>query len=279
MTHFTRLIDLTSADEAYVSSLAQSLAPCVLRPRTESSLTMNERHSYRLIRDLFAHKDTIFGELKRQSSALGIAGPTNNRPRAISTDESNRRAAMEARARAIMDRSRANSPAPPRKHRRDRSSGASEVGRFPVNVTSPTERRTVVRNSLDVPSSNSSPTGHEQLSTVNINSAEPATNGTSSDSQASATASGSPSSGTSSPPPPPAAPEDSPTPTPTPAHDVEKRASTRSSGLYTRKPGLGNRASFPTTASGDSEPGSHRNSLVENEPPKGVTLEDKPMDD
>ncbi|KAI9042269.1 GTPase-activating protein RGD2 [Aspergillus affinis] len=278
MTHFTRLIDLTTADDAYVSSLAQSLAPCILRPRTESSLTMNERHSYRLIRDLFAHKDAIFGELKRQSSALGLGGPSNNRPRAISTDESNRRAAMEARARAIVDRTRANSPAPPQKHRRDRSSGASETRRFPVNVTSPTERRPIVRNSLDVPSSNSSPTGPEQLSTASINTAEPVTNGTSSDSQASAAASGSPSSGTSSPPP-PAAPEDSPTPTPTPAHDAEKRASTRSSGIYTRKPGLGSRSSFPTVASGESEPGSQRNSLVENEPPKGVTLEDKPMDD
>ncbi|KAE8351609.1 hypothetical protein BDV28DRAFT_17617 [Aspergillus coremiiformis] len=278
MTHFTRLIDLTSADEAYVSALAQALAPCVLRPRVESSLTMNERHSYRLIRDLFAHKDAIFGELKRQSSGLGVTGSVS-RPRAISTDESNRRAAMEARNRAIVDRSRANSPAPPRKHRRDRSSGPSEIGRFPVNVTSPTERRTIIRNSLDVPSSNSSPTAQEQLSSMSVNAtAEAAINGTSSDSSATTTANDTTSSGTSSPPPvSTTASDDSPTPTPTPAVDVEKRASiTRSS--FTRKPGLSSRSSFPIGPIGESGTDSKRNSLADTEP-KGVTLEDKPMDD
>ncbi|KAA8642111.1 hypothetical protein EYZ11_001223 [Aspergillus tanneri] len=276
MTHFTRLVDLTSADEVYVSALALALAPCILRPRTESSLTMNERHSYRLLRDLFSHKDAIFGELKRQSSGLG-AGTSNNRPRAISTDESNRRAAMEARNRAIVDSTRANSPAPPRKHRRDRSSGASEVGRFPVKVASPTDRRNIVRNSLDVPSSNSSQTGHEQLSTVNIHGTEPVTNGASSDSQVSVPASGT-ASGTSSPPLPAATSEDSPTPTPTPAHDAEERNSHRSSVMSTRKPGLGNRSSFPTTVSSELGTGSEKNSVAEGEP-KGVTLEDKPMDD
>lgn len=153
MTHFTRLIDLTSADDAFVSSLVQNLAPCILRPRTENSLTMNERHSYRLLHDLLRHKDEIFGELKRQSSTLGLAIGAN-RPRAISTDESNRRAAVEARNRAIVDRSRASSPAPGRKHRRDRSSGASELGRFPISVGSPmaAERRAVSsRHSLEVP--------------------------------------------------------------------------------------------------------------------------------
>src|SRR6202012_867127 len=67
-THFTRLIELTSADETYISALATNLAPCVLRPRHETTLTMNERFAYRLLRDLFAHKEEIFGELKRASS-------------------------------------------------------------------------------------------------------------------------------------------------------------------------------------------------------------------
>lgn len=156
MTHFTRLIDLTSADEAYVSSLAQTLAPCILRPRVESSLTMNERHSYRLIRDLFDHKEAIFGELKRQSSAMALgAGSGQARPRAISTDESNRRAAMEARNRAIADRSRANSPASSNRHRRDRSTGGSESTRFPINFGSPVSR-SHTRQSLEVPGSNDS---------------------------------------------------------------------------------------------------------------------------
>ncbi|KAL1591589.1 Rho-GTPase-activating protein 8 [Paraconiothyrium brasiliense] len=151
-THFTRLIELTSADETYVTALANTLAPCILRPRQESSLTMNERYSYRLIRDLFAHKDAIFGELKRASS-LTHSSSGAQRPRAISTDESNRRANFEERSRAIAaQRSpRAISPAPgPRggSHRRDRSQT-----RFPVNTSSPTETRRGTRNSLEVPGS------------------------------------------------------------------------------------------------------------------------------
>lgn len=151
-THFTRLIELTSADETYVAALANTLAPCILRPRVESSLTMNERYSYRLIRDLFAHKDAIFGELKRASTLTHSASGAQ-RPRAISTDESNRRANYEERNRAIAaQRSpRATSPAPGLRngsHRRDRSQT-----RFPVNTSSPTERRGTVgsRNSLEVP--------------------------------------------------------------------------------------------------------------------------------
>ena len=174
-THFTRLIELTSAGEPYVSSLAQNLAPCILRPRTENSLTMHERHSYRLIRDLFAHKEAIFGELKRASShahnsaavnasaaAAAAAGSSTPRVRAISTDESNRRVNMEARNRAIASKSRATSPAPPtngRAHRRDRSAGPAET-RFPIHTSSPpqtssataeAQRRGAARTSLGIP--------------------------------------------------------------------------------------------------------------------------------
>ncbi|KAJ5166676.1 uncharacterized protein N7482_005457 [Penicillium canariense] len=280
MTHFTRLVDLTSADEQYIATLAQILSPCVLRPRTESSLTMDERHSYRLIRDLFAHKDAIFGELKRQSSALGISS-TSSRPRAISTDESNRRAAMEARQRAIVNRSRATSPAPGARHRRDRSSGASASTRFPINVTSP---RTTVRAhaSLDVPPKSDSPAPAEHSSMVNTQAVEATTNGTSTDSPVSAAASVS--SGTSSPPLPESGSDGSPTPTPTPAptsSEFDRRSSIpRSAGArYSRKPGLGSISSFPTGAAvGASESDSKRSSIAESEP-KGVTLEDKPMDD
>ncbi|KAJ6120384.1 hypothetical protein N7523_004664 [Penicillium sp. IBT 18751x] len=284
MTHFTRLIDLTSADEQYIASLAQTLSPCVLRPRTESSLTMDERHSYRLIRDLFAHKDSIFGELKRQSSALGAS--TSSRPRAISTDESNRRAAMEARQRAIVNRSRATSPSGRRAHRRDRSSGASEIGRFPINVSSPAERRGTRGTGLDVPTNGSPTTGeHPTVNTAAAN--ESITNGTPTESPASvpdnASVSGSVSSNGSVSPPPPAetVSDGSPTPTPTPAatsSEFEKRASIPRSvgGRYTRKPGLGSLSSFPTSAGSGTE--SQRSSIAESEP-KGVTLEDKPMDD
>lgn len=168
-THFTRLIDLTSADEAYVTNLAQTLAPCILRPRAENSLTMDERHAYRLVRDLFEHKDVIFGELKRQSASLGhLGGPApsfggSQRARAVSTsDESNRRANMEARAKAITEqRTREKSPAPTNRHRREKSTDGSMSTRFPIAVAanSSTPTRTTMngsttnRQSLEVPGS------------------------------------------------------------------------------------------------------------------------------
>lgn len=180
MNHLTRLIELTSADEEYVNSLATALAPCVIRPRVETSLTMEERHAYRLLRDLFTHKTAIFSELKRMSTQSlhnpTVAAKEVPRPRAISTNESNRRQFQEERQRLLLEkagggRSRATSPAPgPRtsggagggSHRRDRS-----VGRFPVaahgTVTSPTESSSprgrmsmgpilgIKRSSLEVP--------------------------------------------------------------------------------------------------------------------------------
>ncbi|KXJ93158.1 hypothetical protein Micbo1qcDRAFT_161105 [Microdochium bolleyi] len=170
MNHFTRLIELTSADEQYVQDLATSLAPCILRPRADTSLTMEEKHAYRLVRDLFVHKDAIFSELKRMSSlshSSSVGSGSSNRPRAISTDESNRRAHMEERQRALLEkagngstRGRDRSPAPSPRHRRDRSTGGPET-RFPVAVqTSPTSGNdrhrsslgaTLNRNSLEVP--------------------------------------------------------------------------------------------------------------------------------
>ncbi|KAJ5782751.1 hypothetical protein N7457_004525 [Penicillium paradoxum] len=291
MTHFTRLIDLTSADEEYITSLAQAFSPCILRPRIESTLTMNERHSYRLIRDLFSHKDAIFGELKRQSSALGLTSSNSNRPRAISTDESNRRAAMEARQRAIVNRSRATSPANRQRHRRDRSSGASETGRFPINVNSPSDRRSARGTGLDVPVNNDPQPGSENAPTVNTQVPEAVTNGSYTESPVSVAPTTSIHSESPSPPPAPSLPDtasdDSPTPTPTPAvgsGEFEKRNSiSRSSARYSRKTGLGSLSSFPTGsavgASGtDSSRSSNRSSIAESEPNR-VTLEDKPMDD
>ncbi|KAF2725436.1 hypothetical protein K431DRAFT_280801 [Polychaeton citri CBS 116435] len=145
-THFTRLIELTSADDKYISDLASALAPCILRPKTVTGISMGERYNYRLVRDLFAHKDAIFGELKRQSS-LTHTNSGASRQRAISTDESKRREHMEERQRAIAAAAtnqasagsahRSRSPGPSQKadagHRRDRSRGPET--RFPVNAT------------------------------------------------------------------------------------------------------------------------------------------------
>ena len=165
-THFTRLIELTSAGEDFVSALATNLAPCILRPRTENSLTMHEKHAYRLIRDLFDHKEAIFGELKR-ASALSHTPSGGNaskaaRIRAISTDESNRKANMEERNRAIASKSRNSSPAPHPNgtrgaHRRDRSVDPPAT-RFPIHTSSPPgdSKRGQVRASLEVPAENGS---------------------------------------------------------------------------------------------------------------------------
>lgn len=260
ITHFTRLIDLTSADDAYITALTQNLAPCILRPRVESNLTMDERHNYRLLRDLFDHKEEIFGELKRQASSLGSisGGP---RPRAISSDESNRRANMEARNRAIADRSRANSPAPGYRHRRDRSIGGPETTRFPVNVSSPTTERRGARQSLEVPGS------MDTISTTELHHRLNETLGNN------VTTNGSGTNASSS-----VAQEDSRPSTPSAIVVGKSNSLSRSSGRYSRIAGL-NRDS-----SGNVVPDSASEVLketVEQAPPRpvGVTLEDKPMDD
>lgn len=136
---------------------------------------MHEKHAYRLIRDLFAHKEAIFGELKRASalSHTPSGGNASNaaRMRAISTDESNRRANMEARNRAIASKSRNSSPAPHanggRSHRRDRSSDPPST-RFPIHTSPPAGegRRGQVRASLEVPPDNSSPVTTKSTSTI-----------------------------------------------------------------------------------------------------------------
>ncbi|PGH00525.1 hypothetical protein GX51_05740 [Blastomyces parvus] len=269
ITHFTRLIDLTSADEAYVTNLAQNLAPCILRPRLENNLTMDERHSYRLLRDLFDHKDEIFGELKRQSSTLGNLGaPGGARPRAISTDESNRRANMEARQKAIVDRSRANSPAPTNRHRRDKSIGGLESTRFPINVSSPPPSATgrAPRHSLEVPDSASSSPAADRTSKPTPPTATVRDSITTNGSGGSIvggdhTATDSISSTTTL--------SDPIAPASNNGNDMEKSNSlSRSSGRYSRITGLKRDSMTESDKDASEAP-----------KPAGVTLQDAPMDD
>lgn len=201
-THFARLVDLTSADDAYITKLTTSLAPCTLRSRTESAMHFEEKYNVRFVRDLLAHKEAIFGELKRAASlqhsasvaraASTAAGHPPTKPatsdesariRGLSTDESHRRQHQAERNRAIAaNRSRANSPAGSRdlthattpssaaRHRRDSSRGPVET-RFPVNpAPSATSTRTTARKSLEVPGSDS-PTTKNTHSAVQIASA------------------------------------------------------------------------------------------------------------
>jgi hypothetical protein len=256
ITHFTRLIELTSADESFVHSLAHSLAKCILRPRVESSLTQDERHTYRLVRDLFAYKDAIFGALKKASSVSG------GRPRAISTDESQRRAHVEARNRAVITsaKSRSSSPAAPI----NRRSGGD---RFPINThssTSPTSssprssRGLKQRDSLEVPGA-PEPT---PINTASLDErlealAEPTTNSA----------------------------ETSP---PASANGLEKKDSLTRSGRASgssrfprkganlvRSVQQGKRDSMASNASAEGEESTFQSRRASNE---GVTLVDKPMD-
>lgn len=103
MTHYTRLMQLTNANDEYMFSLAHVLSPVLMRPRVLTSITMANRHGYRLILDLFQHKNQIFSELKR----------ANSRPRGVSTDESNRRANMEARQQRMAASIKSAPAAPP----------------------------------------------------------------------------------------------------------------------------------------------------------------------
>lgn len=193
MTHFARLIELTSADDAYVATLAGTLAPCIMRPKQESELSLTERYNIRLVRDLLEHKDAIFGELKRQASLTHTTSGATRPNRAISTDESKRKEAMEERQRAIAaaqhttagsNKSRQPSPGPGARvpvpdgasTRRERSRGPET--RFPIataagspsvaarSTDSPTPTGSSgKRESLGVPQS--PPTSRQQLPTTN----------------------------------------------------------------------------------------------------------------
>jgi hypothetical protein len=264
-THFTRLIELTSADETYVAALGNALAPCILRPRQESSLTMNERFSYRLVRDLFAHKDAIFGELKR-ASTLTHSSSGAQRPRAISTDESNRRANMEERQRAIAaQRSpRGVSPGPSNRgsgsHRRDRSQT-----RFPVNTSSPTETRRsgTQRGSLEVPGNPDSPSAEEPVTNGDIEAEpEPIT--------------------VTVPAAAPAAPAAAATSS-TPGTPVEQSSGMPARAPFRKHAGSLARGNRDSTGSLRSITGAASDEAAKGvtleDPPRGVTLEDKPMDD
>ena len=264
-THFTRLIELTSADEAYVSALATNLSPCILRPRTDNSLTMHEKHAYRLIRDLFAHKEAIFGELKRASalSHTPSGGSASNaaRMRAISTDESNRRINMEARNRAIASKSRNSSPAPHangvRNHRRERSIDPP-TKRFPIHTSPPAgeARRGAIRASLEVPPDNGSPGTAKTSSAISATASDTAPASTAYTTDTSSVA--------------PANSENM-----TGDFDEKRESLGRSSRFPPRKVG-GQGSLSMNRMSGATNP---RDSLGSEGEQRGVQLSDKPMDD
>ncbi len=250
---------------------------------------MDEKHAYRLVRDLFAHKSKIFSELKRASSLSHphtVAGEAA-RPRAVSsTDERSRREIMEARQKAMLEaastrdrdsregreRVRAISPNP-MKHRRDRSSGGPET-RFPVATTSsPKTNRSsktssggdrTSLNSLEVPGANAAPIALDSTAT------EPSEPVPSSAALNSIT-NGSSGSG-----------DFSPVPLDGPDDGLVKKNSLGRSGHVSRQslarkaPGSGlNRRSVIGASAENSEAESAKGG----EEVRGVSLTDKPMDD
>lgn len=113
--HFGRLIDITKADDEWLSELSQSLSYCtshseqysdkgISRPRLESSVTQHDRHVNRLIIDLISHRGKIFQDLKRQS--------IRSKARPESLDESHRRERYEAKMRAVSATARSPRLAP-----------------------------------------------------------------------------------------------------------------------------------------------------------------------
>lgn len=130
--HFARLVELTNADSQYKLALANALSPCLLRPRSESSITQQYKHPQRLVLDILAYRKDIFTNLKRTSTS---------RPRS-STDEKDRRTRMEERNRAISAAGR-----------RPSSSGSSVI-----RATSPLPQSSLRHESLPSALSRGSPT-------------------------------------------------------------------------------------------------------------------------
>lgn len=137
--HFSRLLELTSADADYKTSLAMSLAPCLIRPRQESSLTQQDKHPVRLFQDLLQFRREIFTTLKRASTTRARS----------STDERDRRLRVEERNRAISAAGRRPSSSgssvnsvslnqvsiPPSSLRNETTELSSKPAREPLNST------------------------------------------------------------------------------------------------------------------------------------------------
>uniref|UniRef100_A0A060T6A9 ARAD1B10450p n=1 Tax=Blastobotrys adeninivorans TaxID=409370 RepID=A0A060T6A9_BLAAD len=102
-THLTRLISITQATPEYISQLAQELSHCILRPRTQSSLTIGDRHAYRLVHDLLLHKEAIFRELKRNNSGASASTSRSGSARhaAVNASGNVRRASLQMRLDAL----------------------------------------------------------------------------------------------------------------------------------------------------------------------------------
>ncbi|CAG8721826.1 3615_t:CDS:10 [Cetraspora pellucida] len=60
ISHLHRLIKSTNADDEYITALSQTLGIILLRPQTETSIFLHDKHPQRLVKDLIVHYETIF---------------------------------------------------------------------------------------------------------------------------------------------------------------------------------------------------------------------------
>lgn len=67
--HFGRLLEIANPSQEDRENLYLALAPCVLRPQTQSALSLVDKHPQKFVRDLIEHRKTILSELKRAASS------------------------------------------------------------------------------------------------------------------------------------------------------------------------------------------------------------------
>lgn len=81
--HISRLMEIANPGNEYREKLAHELAPCVLRPRNQTAVTLGDRHPQRLVRDLIEYRREIISDLKRHSSSGG-SGSRSSSLRSVS---------------------------------------------------------------------------------------------------------------------------------------------------------------------------------------------------
>ncbi|CAG8807759.1 11611_t:CDS:2, partial [Dentiscutata erythropus] len=60
ISYLHRLVKSTNADDKYITALSQTFGLILLRPQTETSVFLHDKHPQRLVKDLIVHYETIF---------------------------------------------------------------------------------------------------------------------------------------------------------------------------------------------------------------------------
>lgn len=85
--HLDRILSAIDPSSKSRELLFAELAPCILRPRVQTSITLSDRHPQRLIKDLLEHRKEIFTEVRRlfsidfpesRASSFNYSRPENN---------------------------------------------------------------------------------------------------------------------------------------------------------------------------------------------------------